>query len=547
MKKSYRIILNLVVVALFLLAFIIKAPNLNPLYPDGAFLWCGVITAFLAVNFLLGLGGIRLIRDYNGRAQLDFGGLKGFAKKALYIVAGIWALYFLVNVLSLPVFNFWAYRDQLGEPVQRAAFTQDIEPMDVDQLPIVDKELAYRLADKKLGERTSLGSQAMLGEPVIQKVNGRLVWAVPLHHSGFFKWLSNMSGTPGYILVSATDMQDVKYVDGHYIKYQPNSYFFDDLNRHIRVSGGAFDGLIDYSFEIDEEGNPKWVVTTYRNEWLFALPEATGVLVVDAETGDMQKYKIDELPDWVDRVQPEEIVMQQINNQGEYVHGIFNFSNFEKYKTSKGQIIVYNNDRCYLFTGLTSVGQDESAIGFILVDMVTKESNVYYMSGATESAAQSSAMGKVQQYKYQADFPMIINLDDVATYFMPLKDNAGLIKQYAFVSVEDFTKVGTGETISEARQNYNKQLREAEGNTLTEGSEVIQGTVLRIASEENGGVLIYKVILQERSGNIFLLPSDLSEELALTQPGDRVELHVQKGSKGVCSGFGFDNLEFTQK
>jgi hypothetical protein len=439
MKK--KILLNILVVLFFLIAFLVQAPNINPLYPSGAFLWCCVITAFLAVNFLLGLGGIRFSRDYNGHIQLDFGTLGSFAKKAVYVLVAIWVIYFLVTIASLPIFNYWAYRDQLGEPSQGTAFTQDIQPMDLNQLPVVNKDLAYRLADKKLGEKTSLGSQVVLGEPVIQQVDGHLVWVVPLQHSGFFKWFSNMSGTPGYIVVSATDMQDVQYVDGHYIKYQPNNYFFDDLNRHIRVSGGAMEGLIDYSFEINDEGRPYWVVTTYRNDWLFALPEATGVLIVDAETGEMQKYGIGEQPEWVDRIQPEDVVMSQINNQGEYIHGFLNFSNFEKFRTSEGHIIVYNEGRCYLFTGLTSVGQDESAIGFILVDMVTKEASTYYMSGATETAAQSSAEGKVQQYEYSADFPMIINLDNIPTYFMPLKDNAGLIKQYAFVSVEDFTKV----------------------------------------------------------------------------------------------------------
>ena len=59
------------------------------------------------------------------------------------------------------------------------------------------------------------------------------------------------------------------------------------------------------------------------------------------------------------------------------------------------------------------------------------------MSGATEMAAQSSAEGKVQQFGYRASFPMIINLDGQPTYFMTLKVNAGLIKQYAFVSVSN--------------------------------------------------------------------------------------------------------------
>ena len=141
------------------------------------------------------------------------------------------------------------------------------------------------------------------------------------------------------------------------------------------------------------------------------LPEATGAWIVNATTGEMHKYTIDTIPEWVDRIQPESFILTQINNKGEFVHGWLNFADRDKFRASQGHMIIYNNDRCYLFTGLTSVGSDESAIGFILVDMVTKESNIYQMSGATEMAAQSSAEGKVQQFGYRASFPMIINLD----------------------------------------------------------------------------------------------------------------------------------------
>ena len=137
-------------------------------------------------------------------------------------------------------------------------------------------------------------------------------------------------------------------------------------------------------------------LTTYQNRWLFSLPEADGVLTVNATTGETTHYTIDTLPDWVDRVQPEGFVMQQIQQPGCRMSTAFSTSPTRTNSApASGDIIIYNGARCYLFTGLTSVGSDESAIGFILVDMVTKESNIYQMSGATEMAAQSSAEGKV--------------------------------------------------------------------------------------------------------------------------------------------------------
>lgn len=547
MKKKTQFLLNLVLTLVFLVLIVFQGPNLNPLYPDGAFSWCFIISCYVVLNFFVALGSVRVTTNEFYRPQITVDKSIAGYKTGFVLLAILWVLYFGVTILSMPLFNYKAYRDQLGTPVV-SEFNETVQPLALNQLPIVDKSLARELADKKVGENPGLGSQVVLGIPVIQKVNDKLVWVVPLEHSGFFKWLKNMDGSAGYIVVSASDVSDVTLVTDHKIKYQANAYILDDLNRHVRLfGGGLFKGLTDYSFELDDDGVPYWVISTYQNRWLFNLPEATGVLTVNATTGETTHYTIDTLPEWVDRVQPEGFVMQQIQNQGTYVHGIFNFSNQDKFRPSQGDIIIYNGARCYLFTGLTSVGSDESAIGFILVDMVTKESNIYQMSGATEMAAQSSAEGKVQQFGYRASFPMIINLDGQATYFMTLKDNAGLIKQYAFVSVSNYTNVGTGETIDSALRNY-RQVQGTVNSNISEGqaTSTIKGTVLRISSETMENTITYKLILEEQKDHIFTVSYELSNELSLTQPGDRVSMDYMEDSSGVCAAFSFDNLEFKQ-
>ena len=548
MKKKRKVFLNILLTLAALVWVFAANPNLNPVYADGAFRWCVIFTCYVALNFLLGFGGVTVEANAAGVPTVHVDRKARGAKAGFRLLAACWGVFVLVCLASTVIVNYGAYRDQFGTP-EKAAFTDSVQPIAQDQLPIVDKALALELADKKLGENPGLGSQVLLGAPVIQQVNGKLVWAVPLEHSGFFKWLKNLDGSAGYIVVSATDVNDVKLVTDYKIKYQAGAYLLDDLERHTRLLGGAlFRGITDYSFELDDSGKPFWVITTYSNRWLFALPEATGILTVDASTGETSRYTMDGIPEWVDRVQPESFIMEQIQNQGEYVHGFLNFSNQDKFRPSQGHIIVYNGDDCYLFTGLTSVGSDESAIGFMMVDMVTKESKMYQMSGATETAAMSSAQGKVQQYGYTATFPMIINLDGQPTYFMTLKDQAGLIKQYAFVSVATYTNVGTGETISAALRNYRQTLRENSSGKVdtSSGSETAAGTVLRIASESIGDTITYRIILKERQNSIFTVPYDTSAELSLTQPGDRVKMGYIPNDAGVIAATSFDNLEFEQ-
>ena len=103
-------------------------------------------------------------------------------------------------------------------------------------------------------------------------------------------------------------------MENYRVKYQPNNYLLHDIKRHTRFGGAWFDGITDPSFEIDDNGQPYWVYTTYRNLRGFNLPEATGAWVVNATTGEMAKYTIETLPGWIDRVQPEDFIISQIDN-----------------------------------------------------------------------------------------------------------------------------------------------------------------------------------------------------------------------------------------
>ena len=541
----------MVITLLVLLYVFVEAPTLSPLYLDGAIFWAVLITIYVGLNALMKIGEFSFDAEKTqpGQVPFSFSARQKFPKLSAVIIAMPWILIVVVMILCSVFFQWKAYRDQLGEP-EIKKFDNEVQAIDVAQIPIVDENLALQLAQKKLGERPALGSQVALYSATIQMVDGELVWVVPLYHSGFFKWLANLSGTPGYIVVSATNTNDVRYVEGYKIKYHPGSYLLFDITRKVRFGPGLMTGITDYSFELDDEGQPYWAISTYKNSRGFSLPEADGIILLNATTGQMDRYGMDEVPEWVDRVQPEDFVLAQIANRGNYVHGIFNFANKDKYRPSEGHNIVYNNGRCYLFTGLTSVGSDESAIGFILVDMVTKEPIMYEMSGATEEAAQRSAEGRVQDLKYRATFPIILNIDSQPTYFMTLKDNIGLIKQYAFVSVTNYSTVGTGESVSAAMRDYENKLRSDGVTTIGKLGGVVEqleGTILRISGEYSGGNTVYKFLLSEKPDILFIAESTAGAELALTQPNDKIQVEYSLSSDGTAEVTSFDNLLFTQK
>lgn len=469
----------------------------------------------------------------------------------------------LIFIIIVPFFNTSAifhsqsYRSLIGN-IEEGIFSGEISPIDVENIRLVDQDMARKLGDKKLGEDPALGSQSQLGVFNIQKVQDKLYWVAPLQHRSFWKWNDNREGTKGYIMVSATNPQDVKLIQEVEekpirIKYQPMGYFNDNLRRHIYFNGYLSMGTSDYSFEINDEGKPFWVITLFQKEVGYAGNNATGVLVVDAETGKLDRYDINNAPLWVDRIQPEDFIQNQLNDWGSYVKGWLNSFLAEEgvLQASPGTSLVYGeNNNSYWYTGMTSSGNDESTIGFVLVNTRTKEAKLYKQAGATEEAAMGSAEGKVQEMGYQATYPIMYNIIGVPTYVCSLKDNAGLVKMVAMISVKDYTILGIGESKLDALRAYRSALMNRGDTTIVKGEEAVktlEGKVLRVSTDIRNGSSLYYMVISGAEHKIFIGTSNVSQEVPLTNVGDTVSIKYGSEDSPYIDIAEFDNKELVIK
>ncbi len=471
----------------------------------------------------------------------------------------LFALLFYMIILPLitssTILRTSDYQTLIGKVKIGDKISSHIAPISIDEIRVVDENLAYLLGEKILGSQPALGSQVELGEFCIQKVKNDLYWVAPLLHSGFFKWLNNQDGTAGYVMVSATNERDVKLVqqiDGKNIKikYQKNAYFQNDTKRHLYFNGYNNIGLTDFSFEVDDAGKPFWVVTKYTKKIGFSGNDATGVLVVDCQTGEIKEYSIANTPLWVDRIQPIAFVENQLNDWGEYVNGYWNFSNANKLKITEGLTLVYGeNHKSYWYTGLTSVGKDESAVGFVLVDTRTKETTFYKQGGATEFAAQSSAQGKVQEKGYNASLPIPYNINNIPTYVMTLKDKGGLVKMYAMVAISDYTIVGVGNTMRETLTSY-KNVYNTNGSKINTNSsstkKVLKSLITRIQNDVKNGNSFYYFKVKDYP-NIFVGSSQISNQLPVSIVGDSIKISFDVDLEQVIDVSTFENLNLKQK
>ena len=242
------------------------------------------------------------------------------------------------------------------------------------------------------------------------------------------------------------------------MKYMPSAYFGKNLYRHLRFKYPTFI-FGDENFELDNEGNPYWIVPVMKFSGIELRREVKGVVILDPVSGDSKYYDVKDVPSWVDHVYDANLIIEQTDDWGVYKNGFLNsiFSQTNVVMTTDGYNYTVMDDDVYLYTGITSVSSDEANIGFILTNMRTKETNFYQVPGAEEYSAMASAEGQVQQMKYKSTFPLLINLNNKPTYLMSLKDNAGLVKMYALVDVQDYQKVvvtDSSEGITKAVQNY---------------------------------------------------------------------------------------------
>lgn len=377
------------------------------------------------------------------------------------------AILVIVLMMGLSVTSFeWlratAYRDQITIKEVRS-FTADFETVTIDRIPVVDKQTAAQLGDKTIGTVAGLGSQYFVyPEYTLLNVKDQLYRVSLLDYRDIIKWLNNRdNGVPAYVLVNVTNPSDVTLQSlDQGMKYTQYAFFNENIIRHVRFNHrtAIFGGI---SFEIDDQMKPYWVVSVVAPEigWFGGL-SAKGVIIVDPVNGDSNYYEVGNIPLWVDRVQPSDIAWQQIDNWGYYVNGFFNtlFAQKDMIETTNGYNYVSIDNQVHVYSGLTSIGSDRSIVGFALINLKTKEATFYQVGGADEASAMSSAQGQVQHLNYRATFPVLLNIGNVPTYFISLKDQEGLVKMYSFVAVSNYDAVGVGESVTSAYQAYSTRL-----------------------------------------------------------------------------------------
>ena len=558
-KILINLLVTLVVGAVY---FYVSLPALNPQSEDFygfVFLLCiTYVVCALVTSGFQGKKGGKPFQKGQLKEYLTF--IKQQCLPVGVLLVVMVAVAIVGEILSLPLLRAGAYRDLLT--VEDGEFTQDIGQISFNEIPTLDRASAEYLGDRQMGTLSDMVSQFEYSNDSTQiNYQGRPVRVAPIAYADLIKWFTNRGeGLPAYVLVDMVTQEAtvVRLPEGQGMKYSFSEPLNRNILRHLRFQYPTM--MFDTpQFEIDEEGSPWWIAPrVVKTIGLFGGTDIDGAVLCNAITGESQYYAKDEVPTWVDNVYTPELIMQQYDYHGTLVNGFINsiLGQRDVTITTEGYNYIALNDDVYVYTGITSANADQSNLGFLLSNQRTKETKYYDAPGATEYAAMSSAMGVVQDLGYQATFPLLLNISGEPTYFIPLKDQANLVKSYAMVNVARYDIVATADTVTACEQEYirllsDRGITQEEDLPQTEAS----GTVAEIRSAVLEGNTYFFIRLEGEEAFYALSAADnpmavilnVGDRVTITHEDSQEEAAIQNGYTLTVEGRGQSQMTLPQE
>ncbi len=527
-EKSVNVLLGVIMAIAVLvyagMVYYLLSPALNV---QSVKLW---LCAMSVPAFVVLLQGKRIEVKKTGRKgklrkTYVFTGLQRAMIGIIIVMAALMTVFFLAGT---PLFAWNQYAQVAGNRIENRDFFVDVpEAETVTNIALMDTASAEIIGNRQMGSLGNLVSQFEPSQYSTITRDGKLVKVSALTYVSFFRYLrNNDSGIPGYIRIDPVT-QKAEYVElENGMKYVPGAYLQYDLVRHIHM---RWPELIveDAHFELDDAGNPYYICPWYEPRIaVYSARDVGGAVVVDPVTGAMERYDLESIPEWVDYVYNGELLCEQYDWNGLYKNGFWNFSRVGCVVTTEGYGYKSLDNDIWAFTGVTSVASDESNIGFVLMNCRTGAIRYYDIGGAEEYSAMAAAEGEVQNLRYTAAFPSVVNVDGSPAYIMVLKDDSGLVKMHALVNVEDYTIVATGAS----QQGAFKEYRSKTGGAAAKYAEEITVCVEDVRyAQLDGNTYVYLI-----SGDCgYKLSVAEDERSMLIDRGDSVALLVEQSDSEI--------------
>lgn len=517
--KNYKNLLALLVVIVFVTIDIITGKTYN--YMDVASM------LYLAV-FILIIAGIYFLDKQN---------YKKFTATFTTITIAFIVVFIGGSLMSSKIINAKKYANVIGD-VQEFSFQELYGKDRKIEMAYVDKSSAILAAEKKLGELSDVSARFKIDYDEFSQINynNKMVRVAPFKYTDAFKKYTNLGeGIPYYVKVTTGDgvtnakAELVTLSDG--MKYYPGAPFLKDLHRHVALKH-KFSYLDDWYFEIDDAGNPYWLVQVItKRVGIWGAKDMAGLIVVDAITGDTNRYEMEEIPEWVDSVYPTDMLLDQARDHYELSGGFINSVTQQRgVMAIDSQPGDYNyvmiDDEIYIFTGIRPRNLDSSSTtGLLFMGKRTGNAIELDLPGISLPTAEKTSVGSIQEKDYDPTTPVLQNVGGFPTYVMALKDNSGVVRGFSHVNYQDYTKSSVGDTIKQTEKNYLAMMGNSDSLT-PDDQETFEKVIENIQSVIIDGNTLYYIMFEDDK-EIYNASILVSETLAFMKAQDNVKVKVE--------------------
>jgi hypothetical protein len=445
------------------------------------------------------------------------------------------AVLVFAGVLAVaPIIDASGLRDVTGGTTTSAA----PPAADLRHVRVVPEESAAFSGDKVLGQ---LGAYYRVGDYSVQSENGKLVWVAPLDFQGAVQWLARGT-SPGVIVVSAENPDaPAELRQRAPMRYIPSALLNTNLQRHVYMRYGT-ELLLETTLQLDAAGDPQYIVTLGRPTIGWSGETVTAVVIVDPATGAMQRIpreQFAQLPRWISRVFPADLVLEYNDWYGRYVHGWWNaqVTKRDVHLPVRGEVfgLLLDADRFVWFADHTSPNAtDDSMTGFTYTDSRTGAMTYYTSAGGefNSNAAERSVSANpiITQGRLIPTQPLLYFIGQT-TWVVPAVAGNGKFQTLALVAAAGGHVVVGNSSATQPVADAFAQYRAFLGGSAAVGTTeaTIAGTIDRIGSE---GTRILFTLRGRRQ--IYAIGDGAGPASVLARSGDAVRFTADPPQDGTA-------------
>jgi len=458
---------------------------------------------------------------------------------------------------SFPGFHAERYANLLV-PAQAARDTS-IPLIDQSQARLVTDELARKRAAELLSsiDEKGIGTRVVVGEMWGNEVGGTMWWIAPLEHTGFFRWL-NFGTTPGYIMVSQSNEVDAKVVLDRPIRIGKEAWFSDNVYRRLYMAGYIDYDYADAMFQVDDGGQPYWVVPLLYPQVGFGGYMPVKWALVDAADGSVETFDSpEEMPDWIDRIYPQDVIADRFDDWGCLSNGwvACAFTGQNVIRSTPGiNVAIDANGEIIYYSGTEFANSkaEGASSGLYVANARTGRTVFYPRAGITEVTAKRTMEQAYANYPgYTAAEPILLSINGQEAFFSVILDASGVRKGFAVIAQDNRNIIGTGNSVQAAVTEFNRALQRSSRDSAfeagTAGAEEVEGLVVTYQPYVQNGKTVFYVTIDTLPGKILEVSEEKIGEIVATLPGDPVRISSDNFRPGVVYVTSFDNLRIELK